>query len=141
MPKPVLSFRAKPSPRARVYVDVKVFASLRDMKAYGRRLDPPVRGHFNGLFRPVTVVSFRGQCQRTSPQMGEILLEVNQLGAGAVSHECMHAALAWAWRRRLTLKAELHEELACYALTNLVRTIYRRIYRAGLIVESRKQAA
>ena len=140
-PEPILSFRAKPSRLGRIYFDVKIFSRVSEMKAYGRSLEPPVHGHFDGLCRPVTIVSFRGKRQRTAPRMGEILLSAHALGVGVVAHECMHAALAWADRRRLTLKAAEHEELACYALTNLVRTIYNRIYRAGLITEPGRRAA
>jgi hypothetical protein len=77
---------------------------------------------------------------RTSPLMGEILLSADSLTVGIVPHECMHAALAWARRTRLNLDAMPHEERACYALSNLTRTIYRRCFAAKLLVESRSAA-
>lgn len=136
-----MSFRARPARRGRLYFEVHIFADVRALRAYGRSCDPPITGMVAGACRPWETMRVRkdGRTKR-SPHIGEILLAADHLTVGIVPHECMHAALAWARRTRLNLDAMPHEERACYALSNLTRTIYRRCFAAGLLVESRSAA-
>ena len=51
-----------------------------------------------------------------------------------ITHECTHAALAWARHHELDLRSEAAEELLCYAnglLTEQVVQACRRVSRAG----------
>ncbi len=49
-----------------------------------------------------------------------------------VSHECGHAAMAWARWRRADLERMPGEEVMCYALGRLVAQLNRVLYAAGV---------
>src|SRR3712207_2048056 len=100
------------------------------MRGYAKKNREAKLGKFYGLSSTWTILNFKGKKQKTSPEMGEILLAEKHLTARIVSHECTHAALGWASRKKLDLKAEgKHgkvsniEEAFCHAQGNFVSQI------------------
>lgn len=126
MPGQVARVHIWPGPGA-LRVRVRVFKDRRAMHRYwrGERPDSPPPAASAAGFLPFRITSYRRRRARTRPLFGEILLNIQELGAGIVAHEMLHAALEWARRKRISLALidaddRPLEERLCYAHHTLV---------------------
>ena len=89
-----------------IYKDVR---SLQDALGDTKRTGLAV---FRGFS---SVTSYKSGKPTPVPKLGEIHLPLEHLRVGIISHECTHATLHWARRRRLT-RAIAHEAEEDFAL-------------------------
>lgn len=88
--------------------------------------------------------------RRTTPRLGEIVLLHRHLGAGTLSHEVAHAAIAWAARVDLRVDRATNtprprrswgkslgvtdaEERFCWALGYMVNRLAGQLWDRGLV--------
>jgi hypothetical protein len=146
---PELIFRVYAEHGSRLYFRVKIFRTVRDMRAYARRRSPGARfGHFLGLASTWTKLRYSKHRQRwrTLPECGEILFAKHRLQVGILSHECTHAAIGWAKRRGLHVdRAETFrplvpddEERLCHVQGHLVSQIVRQLYARQYLFAPRR---
>lgn len=134
-----LSFKIRPSPRARLYFVVRVFDGCREMRSFQRNQKPrrrtPTSGKWLGLSTRWGWTERDGvRSYDFGDEVGEILLWRKHLGSSVVTHEVAHAMFALCHRWRLKLPEDglgWPEERACYALGNMTRQIYDRLYDEG----------
>lgn len=139
------SFRIYPEPESKLYFRVTVFPSLLAMRAYGRKTFDSPSGRaiaWCGTFK-VQAFPRRGRAY-TRRICGEILLVAQRLGVGIISHECTHAALGYARRRRFDPRVSNGdggpvgpgEERLCHVQGELVRQLVAKLFKYRLLVES-----
>lgn len=139
-PKPLASFRIRPSGRSRLYFTVRVFGSLREMHRWPREGSDVKRMGLGSTFHGMcSTWKYNGAA---GAEAGEILLWKKKLGGGIVSHECLHAVFGLMWRRGMKLdlmqagKRGLivgNEETACQWLGYLVKETYNGLYARKLV--------
>lgn len=134
-----LVFKIKPSKASRLYFTVRVFSGVRE----ARRLQKLRKGrkNTNTTGRWFGLCTQWGWCEINGvrkfyfgDEVGEILLSRKSLGASIVTHECTHAMFALLRRWRLVLPEDpigIPEERACYALGDMVKQIYDKLYATG----------
>ncbi len=127
------------SERAGMFVYARIFNTRREMLQVCRaerrasgdvaRYPPAVQGVMQSFTQYVN--------GRVTPCFGRVNLYRGALDVETVVHEFGHAALAWAWRRRLIagLAGMPVEERVCYALGRMVRRFVTRAHRYGLYGE------
>lgn len=139
----VAHFRIYPEPGlSSLFFHVRIFQTVEAMHAYVRtRPGNPARpGRFcKGMCSWWTRISFRSGRGRTHPELGEIVLARRWLTMRIISHECTHAALAWARRRRVDVAERGRgqhvsggEERFCGALGDMARQIAAYMWDHGL---------
>lgn len=131
--------RARPSRRARVFFSVVVFRSLRALREYERK-QWSTTGAVAGVCHSWTHIR-RGRDGRPESGMGLITLARGYCTMRIVAHECTHAAVSYAARRRWrldttsraggTLAYHSIEERFCRALGALASDCIKVTYRAG----------
>ena len=144
---PSHTFRIKPDKTSGLYFTVKIFPTLQGMRAYARKNREAKLGQFYGLstsWRKWKLTHRKtGDTKERwlgSRELGEILLAEKYLSARIVSHECTHAALGWARRKKLDLadegdsgKVSNIEEALCHAQGNFVKQVYDYAYKHKII--------
>lgn len=140
-PTTAITFLIKPYDNRALRLRVHVFETLTDMRMWARETGS-TGNNWYAMFRPYTRRLFngRGQCVRTRPEWGEILITRRHVEHPAVlPHECLHAAIAWCRRRRydmdltdacsdsgLYLQQSTTEEAICLLTGRLVQCIVNR---------------
>lgn len=120
--------RARPSRRSRVFFSVVVFRSLRALREYERK-QWRTTGAIQGVCHSWTRTGY-GKDRRPKPSLGLITLARGYCTMRILSHECTHAAVTYAVRRRWplgdmvrgvagTLPYDSLEERFCRALGSL----------------------
>ena len=141
MSKPLASFRIYPDDRA-LYFKVYVWPSKAAMLAHLRSMNLSASRDTVAQCSSYSIAKIKGGHWRTKPILGEINFHAKQLNAEVVSHECGHAALSWA-RRKKFKKFNLedlpigplvsrNEERFCYALGHMVNQIAIQLTKARL---------
>lgn len=128
-------FEVKPDPALPYIVEVRIARSRAHMRGEMMRID----GHTDD---PRTEGLCRHWYDRRSGQtiarprgiVARIYLNAQGLSgrpSEITSHECCHAAMAWARFKRANLHYMEGEEVMCYALGRLVAQVNRICYAAG----------
>lgn len=138
-------FRVKHSTQTKLYFEVKVFETVKEMRAYGAE---------GGYYKRPNLGKFLGLCTTwgdESPgpknEIGEILLCRKYLDPDVVTHECGHAAFTVMEYMKVPrdfdymdrtpnpepgrwFKAE-NEEVYCYALGDIIARMYSNLIKLG----------
>lgn len=139
--KPLTSFRIYPDDRA-LYFKVHVWPSKAAMLTHLRSMELPASRDTVAQCSSYSIGKLRGGYWRTKPILGEINLHSKQLNAEVVSHECGHAALSWARRKKFKQfnlddlptgrLVSRNEERFCYALGHMVNQIAIKLTKAKI---------
>lgn len=126
-------FRVHPDPSLPFIVEVRVTRTRRRMREAtdfheGRRHgEVDCMGLVKHYYSRVTgrpVIRPRGMVARMYLNVRDLRARPSEI----VSHECGHAAMAWARIRRANLRVMPGEEVMCYALGHLVRQCNHHLY-------------
>jgi len=107
----VIGFRVRPDPDRPEYYEIRVYPTLKAMRAALRRKDRRLGRSGTGWDRTAgccvafTRQRMAGRRWISLPQLGIVYLCRPRLGAGAVAHELAHAAVNWARRRGISGRA------------------------------------
>lgn len=98
---PVLSFKVYPVPRSRLYFDVWIFETKEAMEEGTAHLPDE-----SGDDDPAVAVTFswnkpEHRAVRPRFELGVIAFAASDSGGDTVAHECVHAAIAFVYRRKL----------------------------------------
>ena len=146
-PRPrVWRCRLYPEEGSSLYVRALVFARRRDMVRHWRDSGSALFGRAQCQAMQVTHYDKKKR-PRMLPIVAELSFWRKEIGMGTVSHECTHAAFAWARRRRLRVadvgevafdamgaaipRAHPEERIAC-VVGDLGSQFVRRAAAAGL---------
>jgi len=138
----VIRFKVKPDPKRAYFFHVKVFDTIKRMRANaaqhgclsgGLDGEPVAQWKWAALSHGHTAIKVeKGKRDRTTPELGIMWFSFELLSAEIVSHECTHSALRWAKRVRLKVNGrhmDEREERFCYAQGEMVGQFWREIYR------------
>lgn len=140
-----LSLKHPGNPDICATVELRLYMNARLMRAGMRHRDRKTGGHddftrVQGMFSPETVTVFdKGGKETTYKSLGILWLHREALGAGVVSHECLHLACEWMRRlpghRRLVLGTDCGEaeEMLAHLLTGATRETYVALRRLGAL--------
>ena len=109
-PRPLAKFRIYPEGHT-LYYRVCIFTTVQQMRTYLKEKDFPSINHSRILGRYGKAMctswmqidfSGKGRPGRYRPILGEIVFAKRWFGAEVIAHECTHAAVAYARRRKFT---------------------------------------
>lgn len=154
-PTPVAQFKVYPGQYSNKYGElrglffqVSVYKNKKDLRTKGKiengKLGPKILG---------AALNYRIWTNgKLNNEIGAILLCKNHLGVGLISHECTHAALSYLIESRKidkftdTLRdrafsvdrkepdcVDESEEVFCYAVGDLTRQIYEKLYELEIL--------
>lgn len=128
----VARFRLRPEWGRPDYYTVLVFPSMDEFRrfvgAQNKRMGFGGRiGRAAGLCRPWIRLERRGGRWCRHPELGQVLLVRQWLGAGYVAHELAHAAVGWARRWRLSGAAIVGRERRGHHDENAVSERFCRV--------------
>lgn len=128
-------FEVYPDPASPLVVEVRIARNLRQMYGEVKRLDGRSEGNdYMGLCRSWHYKITKKPAIRPRGVVARIYLNAQSLAqkpSEITSHECAHAAMAWARLRRANLNVMPGEEVMCHALGRLVAQVNRVCYAAG----------
>lgn len=118
----------KPDPNKPHRVQVLISPTPAHMHETIVRLEggPPVEPRVAGMVRHYTSKITGRFVVRPGHMIARMFLNVRDLrhnGAEIMSHECGHAAMAWARLRNANLKRMVGEEVMCYALGRMMQQV------------------
>lgn len=106
---PVLSFKVYPIPRSRLYFDVWIFETMEAMEEGTAHLpddtndeDPAVAATFS-WWKP------EHRAVRPRFEIGVITFAASDSGGDTIAHECVHAAIAYAYRQGYMKQIDLED--------------------------------
>lgn len=138
------SFRIYPERHSNLHFRVRIYSTVADLRQHGREMFQSPAGRALGWCGSFTVQAFpKGGKPYTRPLCGEILLARRRLTNEIISHECTHAALGYARRRRFDFgttrignRVGDGEERFCGVQGRLVRQIVARLFQYNFLKES-----
>lgn len=137
---PARLFRVKPDPSRPFVVEVRVSRNRQRMteeigRCDGARAVLDAGQDAMGMVRSYYSTTKRRPVMLPGGIVARMFINVADLRnrpGEIVSHECGHAAMAWARLQRADLSRMAGEEVMCYALGRLVAQVNRVCYSAGV---------
>lgn len=146
-PTPLKCFRIFPERASGLYYQIRIYATVDDLRRAGRQLFNSPAGHALGWCGPFSVQAFP---KKSDPYIrkicGQILFARRHLTSRIISHECCHAAFGYARRRKVLFSDEPNqrassrivsggEERYCTIQGELTRQVVAKCYQFRFLTE------